>query len=242
MTRVRALVAAAGRGTRAGLPFPKTLFPLQGRPILLRILDVLYPYDPTPVVVVSPAGLEPVAQCLATAGRAAELVVQPEPRGMGDAVLKFEQASDAALAEHVLLVWGDIPFLQPETVRGTVQRHLEHGNDFTFATREVESAYTVVSRDEHGQVAGVRETRESATAPPTSGERDIGLFIFRRELVLTALHEDLPNKWGATTGEHGFLYLIEHLAHRHFRIEAVRIATEHDLVSLNSLQDVRDYV
>ena len=37
MADIRALVAAAGRGTRAGLPYPKTLFPIQGKPILIRI-------------------------------------------------------------------------------------------------------------------------------------------------------------------------------------------------------------
>lgn len=60
MDRIRVLVAAAGRGTRAGLPYPKTLYPVQGRPILLRILDLLSPYDDCPTVVVSPEGMQPI--------------------------------------------------------------------------------------------------------------------------------------------------------------------------------------
>lgn len=241
MAELCALVAAAGRGTRAGLPYPKTLFPIQGKPILVRIAELLAPYDPHPSIIVSPEGEPPIRACLQAAGVAAHLVLQPEPRGMGDAVLRFEQSPAFPQAEHVLLVWGDVPFIQRATITRLVKEHLAQGNDFTFATRRVACAYTVVSRDAAGQVCSVVETREQGIAKPQAGERDIGLFVFRRAVVMEALREELSGKWGATTGEHGFLYLIGHLAARGLRVVALPIATEQDLVSLNSLKDVDAY-
>ena len=241
MAEICALVAAAGRGTRAGLPYPKTLFPIQGKPILVRVAELLAPYDQHPTVIVSPNGYQPIQECLDGAGVAAHLIVQPEPRGMGDAVLRFDQSPAFDNAVHVLLVWGDVPFIQPQTIASLVDEHLEKGNDFTFATRRVDSAYTVVSRDEAGQVTGVVETREQGIAEPQAGERDIGLFIFRKHVVLDGLREELPGKWGRSTGEHGFLYLIGHLAARGLGVAALPIATELDLVSLNSLKDVDAY-
>jgi bifunctional UDP-N-acetylglucosamine pyrophosphorylase/glucosamine-1-phosphate N-acetyltransferase len=160
MLEVRALVAAAGRGTRAGLSYPKTLFPIQGIPILVRIIRLLQPFDESPTVIVSPEGKDLVAQCLRDHAVAAELVTQPEPLGMGDAVLRFKDSPAFDVAEHVLLIWGDIPFVQPSTVETLVTAHLHHQNDFTLATRMVERAYTVVSRDQQGSVTGVLETRE----------------------------------------------------------------------------------
>ncbi|MBE0623736.1 MAG: NTP transferase domain-containing protein [Burkholderiales bacterium] len=241
MAEIRALVAAAGRGARAGLPYPKTLFPIEGRAILLRIADLLAPYDVQPTVIVSPSGELPIRQCLNAAGVQANLVVQPEPRGMGDAVLKFERSPSFSVAEHVLLIWGDIPFIQTETVAAVVNAHIQHHNDFTFATRVVDSAYTVVTRNTAGRVTGVVETREQGIAQPTSGERDIGLFIFRKDVVLNTLREELPGKWGKTTHEHGFLYVIAHLTARGLLVEALPAATKLDLVSLNSLEDVIRY-
>ena len=141
-------------------------------------------------------------------------------------------------ADHILLVWGDIPFMQPETVAAVLRAHFEHSNDFTFATRMVDSAYTIVSRDAAGRVTGVIETREQGLALPLAGERDIGLFVFRKGVLLDALREDLPGKLGKITGEHGFLYVIGHLAARGLRVEALPVATELDLVSLNKLKDV----
>ncbi len=242
MSKVRALVAAAGRGTRAGLPYPKTLFPIQGLPILIRITRLLQTYDLNPTVIVSPEGKALVAQCLSAHDVTAELVIQVKPRGMGDAVLRFKDSPAFDLAEHILLIWGDIPFVQPATVESLVIAHLQNCNDFTLATRVVAQAYTVVSRDQRGAVVGVCETRELGLSSPPRGERDIGLFIFRKQAVFDTLQEDLPGKFGQATGEHGFLYVVEHLVKKGCRVEALPVATEIDLVSLNSLTDISAYI
>lgn len=238
MAELRALVAAAGRGTRAGLPYPKTLFPVQGKPILIRIADLLSPYDAQPTIIVSPDGREPIRASLSAHGKEAHLVVQAEPRGMGDAVLKFMESPAAVEAQHVLLVWGDIPLIQPQTVSAIVADHIEHGNDFTFATRYVDSAYTVVSRSLEGDVLGVFETREAGAVAAGPGEREIGLFVFRMQLVMDALVDDAMGKYGKTTGEHGFLYLIGHLARLGYKVRALPVATELDLISLNAVKDL----
>lgn len=234
---LRALVPAAGRGSRAGLPYPKTLHPVRGVPILGRLLDLLAPYDAEPVVVVSPDGRAPVATFLRDSGRRAELVVQPEPRGMGDAVLRFADAADAAAADDILLVWGDIPLLSPATLEATVAAHRGGGAAMTLPTRHVDRAYTVVTRDAAGAVTGIAETRE-AGIDPGPGEREIGLFAFRRAAVFPLLHRPLADAFGARTGEHGFLHVVGHLARAGERVEALPIATEDDLVSLNALADL----
>jgi hypothetical protein len=45
----------------------------------------------------------------------------------------------------------------------------------------------------------------------------------------------LPPGHGRTTDEHGFLYIVEHLARAGIRIEAIPITAEQALISLNSL-------
>ena len=241
MAKIGALIAAAGRGTRAGLPYPKTLYPVQGRPILLRIFEMLRPYDAQPTVIVSPSGVEPIAECLEKQEFPAHFVIQPEPKGMGDAVLRYAHSPAYESAEHVLLIWGDVPFVRPETVSQMVAAHLREDNDFTFVTRRVARPYTVVSRDPEGNVTGVIETREVGGEVPAEGERDIGLFVFRKLPVFEALALDLPGRLGGSTGEHGFLYVIAQLARLGRKIAALPIAQEIELVSLNSLQDLQGF-
>ena len=47
---------------------------------------------------------------------------------------------------------------------------------------------------------------------------------------------------GVSTGEHGFLYIIAHLASTGYKVEALSIASDLDIVSLNSLQDIDAYL
>jgi bifunctional UDP-N-acetylglucosamine pyrophosphorylase / glucosamine-1-phosphate N-acetyltransferase len=237
-TDFRVLIAAAGRGSRAGLAFPKTLYPVQGVPILLRILKLLKHYDSKPTIIVSPSGAAEIEECVRAAGYDAYFVIQEKPKGMGDAVLHFSQSPSFANAEQVLLVWGDIPFLQAKTVERLTEHHFKHANDFTFPTRVVDSAYTAAIRDAEGNVVDLIETRELGLTEPKPGERDIGLFLFRKTPVMLALGEDLPGKFGKTTGEHGFLYIVRHLVLKGLRVAALPVATELDLISLNRLQDL----
>jgi bifunctional UDP-N-acetylglucosamine pyrophosphorylase / glucosamine-1-phosphate N-acetyltransferase len=238
MSELRVLIPAAGRGSRAGLTYPKTLYPVHGAPILHRLLAILRPYDAIPTVVVSPQGKPVIRASLKQAGINAHLVVQAAPRGMGDAVLCFEQSPAAGHAENILLAWGDLANLHPSTVASLVDAHLAADNDFTFATRVVDHAYTHVQRDEAGKVALVRETREQGVSECQPGERDIGLFVFRKQPVFSSLRDDLPDRFGRITGEHGFLYVVQNLVQQGFRVAALPIATEQDLVSLNSLVDL----
>ena len=242
MGEISVLIAAAGVGSRAGLPYPKTLFPIKGKPILVRLAELLAPYDAEPTVIVNEGGKEQIKQCLLKNNIQAELVLQSMPLGMGDAVLCIDNSEEFTNSEHVLLVWGDIPFLKQETVETMIHHHLEQDSDFTFASRVVDEAYTVILRDKSGNVTHLIETREEGITDLGPGERDIGLFIFRRSLTLQALREELPNKWGKSTGEHGFLYIIEHLVSKGLRVEALPIAKEIELVSFNNMEDVSSYL
>ncbi len=199
-------------------------------------------YDTSPTVIVSPTGINLIEKHLRDAGIFGHLVIQPAPLGMGDAVLRFSESPAFFDTEDILLIWGDIPFIQPGTVSKLIQRHCDNKNDFTFVTRVVDSAYTVVSRDANNRVIGVVETREMGLGDPQPGERDIGLFIFRKTAVFGALKRDLPGKFGNATGEHGFLYIISYLSQCGLSVEALPIATELDLVSFNKIEDLADFL
>lgn len=234
------LIAAAGNGTRSGLLYPKTLHPVRGKPILIHLLSLFSSFSSSSSVVVSPKGKNQIHECLQKSNLHPHLLTQSSPKGMGDAVLQFIHSPDFNSTKNLILVWGDIPFIQAETVSEMIRIHEIHENDFTFPTRIVDSAYTYVLRDEKNRLAEVIETRELGIGKPSYGERDIGLFVFKKDLVINMLKMELQSKYGQESGEHGFLYIIKELIIRGAKVEALPIATEKDLISLNYIEDIQD--
>ena len=141
----------------------------------------------------------------------------------------------------MILIWGDIPFIQRATLDAVIGAHRAHGNDLTFATRNVDAAYTVVSRDASGKVTALVESREAGAGKLSAGERDVGIFVFRRDMMFDTLDEPMPDRLGTVTGEHGFLYVVAHLAKLGAKVAALPVATELDLVSLNRLGDLEGF-
>ena len=120
--RFAAIVLAAGSGTRMRSRVPKVLHPVAGRPMILCVLDTLRRLEPAQTVVVLAPRMDEVARLVAPA----ECAVQDPPRGTGDAVKAARRALACRLApegpiEDVLILYGDTPLLQPQTLRRLVE-------------------------------------------------------------------------------------------------------------------------
>lgn len=241
-TNIQAIIAAAGQGTRSGLPYPKTLFQIDRKPIIISICELLSKYDKSPSIIIAPKWEQKIEETLLKYQVNGELIHQVQPLGMGDAVLCYEKSSFYNEAKHIILIWGDVPFIKSSTLEKMVEFHISNKNTFTFPTRDSNDAYTIVSRDENGKVMGVIETRELDIKAPQNGERDIGLFIFQKEPIFTTLKKELPNRFGKLTNEHGFLYILEYLHKENLKIEALKIASEKETVSFNSIKDITSYL
>ncbi len=235
--KIGVLIAAGGKGTRAKLPYPKTLFKINGKEILLNILDITCAYDQSPTIIVSPTGEIDINTFLLEHSKTCNLVIQEKAKGMGDAVLHFKKSPSFELSEDILLIWGDIPFIEENTIKKMVERHFEKDNTFTFVTAKTNAAYTRVNRDQNNKIIEVLETREE-NLPVKKGERDIGLFIFKKKEIFDLLELNLSKKYSSKTKEHGFLYLVSHLVKNGYKVEGLEIAKSKELISLNKISDL----
>lgn len=232
------VIPTAGKGSRTGLDYPKTLFEIDNKPILHHILERFENINANVVIIVSPKSHDLIEKSIKGFQKNIELIVQDQASGMGNAVLQIKKVKNFNNIEDVILVWGDIPYIQKGTLDTTLKFHTNNKSDFTFPSKVVKKAYTVISRNSNGDVQSVIETREDSSKP-AEGERDMGLFIFKKNIVIPMLEESLDGKISNTTKEHGFLYIISHLVSRNFSVNALPIATELDLISFNNLEDIK---
>jgi bifunctional UDP-N-acetylglucosamine pyrophosphorylase / glucosamine-1-phosphate N-acetyltransferase len=115
-TQRLSVVLAAGEGTRMRSLTPKVLHAIGGRALITHVLAAAGQGAATPAtaVVIGP-GHDAVAAEVKRIAPAAEIFVQSERRGTAHAVL----AARAALARGagvILVLFGDTPFIRPETL------------------------------------------------------------------------------------------------------------------------------
>ena len=54
--------------------------------------------------------------------------------------------------DNILLVWGDIPFIQKNTVQSLLEYYSDTKSKFTFITKKVDLAYTLVARNQNNSI------------------------------------------------------------------------------------------
>ena len=113
------VVLAAGQGTRMRSDTHKVLHPIAGRPLLLHLLDRVDALGAKKKVVVVGKGREQVETAIA--GHGVTIAVQAEQKGTAHAV----QQAAAALAGYegpVIILYGDTPFVETDTLRRMLDR------------------------------------------------------------------------------------------------------------------------
>ena len=113
------VILAAGQGTRMRSDTHKVLHPIASQPLLLHLLDSVDALGAEKRVVVVGKGREQVEAAIA--GRDVAIAVQAEQKGTGHAV---QQAADALAGYDgpVIILYGDTPFVEAETLRRMIDR------------------------------------------------------------------------------------------------------------------------
>jgi bifunctional UDP-N-acetylglucosamine pyrophosphorylase/glucosamine-1-phosphate N-acetyltransferase len=238
------VIAAAGKGSRSGLSYPKCLFKIKGQTILSRILQASDFLPRGPVIIASPTGAAAIKDELkANKILEAKIILQKEANGMGDAIMQLSNIKNE-LEDNILLAWGDLPFISSSTIKSLIHNFFESRSDFSLVTSISSDPYTMVIRNVKGEIEEIIESRELASKDISkrSSERDIGIFLFKRDLILSFLEMDLENKYGSISGEHGFLYLVKHLSLKGFRITSVDTKLDIETVSFNTQNDLKGFV
>ncbi len=182
---VRAILLAAGHGTRMKSDLPKMLHLLAGKPLVMHALDAVRGLDEHPMVVVG-HGEDAVRRVV---GRAADFVIQEQQLGTGHAVLAAE-AQVRGQSDWVLVTYADMPLLRPETIARLVQAQQQSDAVMTMLTVELPDPHGFgrVVRAEDGRVLAIVEDAVATPQQKAIRELNASVYCFRSEWLWEALH------------------------------------------------------
>ncbi|MBA52087.1 MAG: hypothetical protein CL456_08250 [Acidimicrobiaceae bacterium] len=195
---MRAIVLAAGKGSRMLSTVPKPLHLVNGVPMARHILKSLEELDLECTVVVvghqAPLVSETLRQMSSDPTRL-KFAEQRVQRGTADAtkvgLQAFASGDGSGVESDVLVLPGDMPLLTSDTLIELQDHHVKSGAAATLLTAEFKdpSGYGRIVRDERGRIERVVEHVDAGPHELAICEVNTSIYCFNSRLLDGALQE-----------------------------------------------------
>ncbi|HLH34468.1 MAG TPA: bifunctional UDP-N-acetylglucosamine diphosphorylase/glucosamine-1-phosphate N-acetyltransferase GlmU [Alloacidobacterium sp.] len=236
--RFAIVIMAAGKGTRLKSKRAKVLHKIGGKALLGHVIDAatkIVPPQDVYVVVGHQAG----AVQAEVADTGVRFVTQAEQRGTGHAIQTARQA--VADYEHIIVLSGDVPLLQPETIARLRDFHLAERAAMTILTAQPENphGYGRVVRRAAGSAEVMAIVEQKALEPEQASIREInsGIYAFATDSLFQLINEL------RTDNAHGEYYLTDMadvLAQEGKRVVAIEAADATEVLGANTLAEMAE--
>lgn len=182
-----AVVLAAGMGTRMKSDLPKVLVPVLGRPMIEFVLDALAAAGVERTICVIGYRADDVRSALA-GRKGVEFALQSERLGTGHAV----KMAAPLLEGHrgpVIVVAGDSPLLQPQSVRALLNHFEQHRPACLLGTLHKDNPTGLgrIVRDAAGGFQGIVEEKDATDQQRRITEVNMSTYVFDGPELLHAL-------------------------------------------------------
>jgi len=179
------VILAAGDGKRMKSDKPKVLCEVLFRPMLRWVLNACEKAEAGDVCVVKGKGAELLDEYL---GDQYQTVMQQERLGTGHALMQAKAFIEAHNGGDLLVLCGDAPFVDAETIRAAYEQHLAEGNAATVITAEL-SAPTGYGRMLRNQdrIVGIVEEKDATDDQKKIQEVNSGAYWFRIDDMLSVV-------------------------------------------------------
>lgn len=230
------IILAAGDGKRMKSAGPKVMCEVLEQPMVGWVIDSLYEaeFSPENIGVVIGNGAEIVEKYL-NKRNITRTFLQTERKGTGHAVMQAAEMLD--LCDNVIVLCGDAPFIDSDTVKNSLSAHTATDSSVTVVTAEVDNpfGYGRIIRDENGGLLRITEQKDCTEEEKQIKEINSGVYWFKSE----ALRNALPKlKTANAAGEYYLTDTIDIIRSEGGKTSAY-LAENGDIVSgANSRQDL----
>ena len=183
------LILGAGKATRFKSEYPKLLHALAGRLMGEYVLRAAAAAGAERVYMIIGHQAEEMRKAFARPGL--EFIEQKEQLGTGHALMVARPELERCPSGVVVALVGDVPLLQPETLRALVAAHRKERAACTILTMRVENptGYGRIVRVGGKRVRAIVEEKVASAAQKKIREVSTGILCFSRQPLLAHLGE-----------------------------------------------------
>ena len=196
------VILAAGKGTRMKSEKAKVLHEVFYAPMLHHVLTAVKPLGADKTIAIIGHQRDEVERSLA--GFEVVLCVQEEQLGTGHAVLCAEQILGSKKGT-VMILCGDTPLIQTETLKQMYVNHLAHGGLLTIMTTFLENPenYGRIITNNVGKVLSIVEEKDATPEQKKIREINAGIYCVDVDFLFPIL------KKIGTNNSQGEVYLTD---------------------------------
>ncbi|MGP8291236.1 bifunctional UDP-N-acetylglucosamine diphosphorylase/glucosamine-1-phosphate N-acetyltransferase GlmU [Vreelandella zhanjiangensis] len=165
------VILAAGKGTRMRSQMPKVLHTLAGKPMVTHVLETAAGLRPERTHVVIGHGADQLRQALADEN--VTFAVQEEQKGTGHAAA---QAVSQLGSGTVLILYGDVPLIQRETLSALLAHVDEQHMGLLTVTLDDPTGYGRIVRNDAGEAVAIVEQKDASDAERAISECNTGIM------------------------------------------------------------------
>ncbi|QKZ07539.1 bifunctional UDP-N-acetylglucosamine diphosphorylase/glucosamine-1-phosphate N-acetyltransferase GlmU [Pseudomonas eucalypticola] len=165
------VILAAGQGTRMRSAIPKVLHPVAGNSMLGHVIHSARQLAPNGIHVVIGHGADLVRERLAAPDL--NFVLQDQQLGTGHAVA---QALPALTAETVLILYGDVPLIEVDTLKRLLALVTPEQLGLLTVNLADPTGYGRIVRDGAGNVSAIVEHKDASQAQRAINEGNTGIL------------------------------------------------------------------
>jgi bifunctional UDP-N-acetylglucosamine pyrophosphorylase/glucosamine-1-phosphate N-acetyltransferase len=172
MNPLHVVILAAGQGSRMKSSLPKVLHRIAGKPMLHHVMDTARKLGAERIHGVIGHGADQVKAI--TQADDVQWAIQEDQLGTGHAVSQaLPNLPDEA---RVLILYGDVPLTQPETLEELVSRVSEQTIGLLTVTLDNPDGYGRILRDKQGKVTAIVEQKDATPEQKTINEVNTGIL------------------------------------------------------------------
>lgn len=243
MNKTCSIILAAGDGKRMKSENPKVLSEVLFKPMIKWVLDAVEDAGITDVCIVSGYKKEKLSDYILTLEKRYFSAIQNERKGTGHAVMMAEEFLRAHEDFDVLILNGDAPFIDPETIKNAFELHKSSESSATVISSKLNdpTGYGRIIRNlESQELSAIIEHKDANADQLQIEEVNSGAYWFKVKDLLSVLFE-IKNE--NSQGEYYLPDAISLLIKRNLKVQAFltknsqTVLGANDRVQLSNLND-----